>query len=314
MRALKAVTIGLGRSIASPALIAWLLLLSLVVAMPYTMLVREAVKESVGTSLAGERLRDGFDMEWYSDYQFNTEGVASLLTPTAVRPAAFLDNLDAWFSGELFLEQPALVSAGLVFAMLWALMVGGILYRFVHSERAFSLSKLLERGGGYFFRFIRLMILMAIPYYGVYRFSRWLFPWLEDLMRDVTVERTALGVNLLAALLVIGLLLLVKLTSDYAKVATVMEGRRSMILAAWRGFRFVVTHPLRTFGAYMTIALAGLAALWGYALLAPGQGQATMVGVLIAFVIAQTFLAVRVVQRLTTYGAAVELYRDTSED
>ena len=44
MRALKAVTIGFGRAIASPALIAWLLLQSLVVAMPFTLLVREAVK------------------------------------------------------------------------------------------------------------------------------------------------------------------------------------------------------------------------------------------------------------------------------
>lgn len=314
MRALKAVTIGFGRAIASPALIAWLLLQSLVVAMPFTLLVREAVKESVGSSLAHERLRDGFDMEWYSDYQFGTDGVASLLTPTSVRPAAFLDNLDAWFSGELFLQQPALVGAGVVFALLWALMLGGVLYRFVHSERKFSLSKLLARGGAFFFRFVRLIVLMGVAYYGVYRFSRWLFPFLEDLMRDVTVERTALIVNLLAALLVIGLLLLVKLTSDYAKVATVMEERRSMVLAIWQGLRFVVAHPLRTFGAYATIAVAGLAALWGYSLVAPGQGQATLVGVLLTFAIAQAFLAVRVVQRLTTYGAAVELYRASSED
>ena len=314
MKTLKAVAVGFGHSVVSPGLIAWLMLLSLVVALPGAMLVRGAVEESVGSSLAHERLGDRFDMEWYSDYQYQNDGVASLLTPTSVRPAAFLDNLEAWFSGELFLTHPALVTAGVVFALLWSLMLGGVLYRFVHLERKFSLGKLLARGGGYFFRFVRLMALMSIFYYLVYRLSRWLFPHLEDLMRDVTVERTALAVNLLAALLVLALLVLVKLTSDYAKVATVMEGRRSMILAAWNGFKFVVMHPLRTLGAYVTIALAGLAALFLYSHIAPGQGQAGLAGVLLAFVIAQAFLAIRLVQRLTTYGAAVEIYRTASED
>ena len=133
-------------------------------------------------------------------------------------------------------------------------------------------------------------------------------------MRDVTVERTALVVNLIAALLVIALLLLVKLTSDYAKVATVLQGRRSMLLAAWHGLRFVIDHPLRTFGAYTAIAVAGLAVLFLYSQVAPGQGQTSLDEVLLAFVIAQAFLAVRTVQKLTTYGAAVEIYQDVSED
>jgi hypothetical protein len=313
MKTLRAVAVGFGQAIGSPGLVVCLLVVSLVVALPDTMLIRQAVQQSVGASLAHERLRDGFDMEWYSDYQYNTgDGVESLLTPTSVRPAAFLDNLEAWFSGDLFTLHPAIVAVGIVFALLWSLVLGGILYRFVHQERRFSLKQLLSRGSGFFFRFVRLMALMGVAYYGVYRFSRWLFPWLEELMRDVTVERDALVVYLLGATVVLALLMLVKLSSDYAKVATVLEGRRSMLLAAFHGLRFVVRHPLRTFGAYALVAVAGLGLLYLYAQIAPGQDQTTLTGVVAAFLIAQAFLAVRLVQRLTTYGAAVEIYRDVA--
>ncbi len=314
MKTLRIITAAFGHAIASPGLIAWLLLMSLLVALPNALVVRQAVKDSVGASLAHEKLRDGFDMEWQSDYQFNTEGVATLLTPTSVRPAAFLDNLEAWFSGDLFTASPSLVALGVLYALLWSLMSGGILFRLVHDDSSFSLRTLLSRGAEYFPRFVRLMAVTGVLYYGVYRFSRWLFPKLADMMRDVTVEKTVLIVNLIAALLVLTLLTLVKLVSDYAKVATVLEERRSMVLAAWQGLRFVLRSPLRTFGAYATVAIAGLAALALYAQVAPGQGQASLTGVLFAFLVAQLFLALRIAQRLTVYGVAVEIYRDSSTD
>ncbi len=314
MKTLKIIAAAFRQAIASPGLIAWLLLMSLLVALPNALLVRKAVETSIGASLAHEKLRDGFDMEWHSDYRFNNDGTASLLTPTSVRPAAFLDNLEAWFSGELFTASPSLVALGVLYALLWSLMSGGILYRLVHHDRAFSLRALLSRGADYFPRFVRLMALTGVLYYAVYRFSGWLFPKLADMMRDVTVEKTVLAVYMIAALLVLALLTLVKLISDYAKVATVLGERRSMLLAALHGLRFVLRHPLRTFGAYATIAIAGLVALALYAQVAPGQGQASMTAVLIAFLIAQVFLAFRIAQRLTVYGVAVEIYRDSVTD
>jgi hypothetical protein len=314
VKTLKHIATAFGNAVASPGLIVWLLLISLLVALPNAMIIRDAVKDSVGASLAHERLRDGFDMEWHSDYHFKNDGIASLLTPTSVRPAAFLDNLEAWFSGSLFTAQPALVALGIFYALLWSMMSGGILYRFAHHDTTFSLRTLFSRGADYFPRFLRLMAITGVLYYGVYRISRWLFATIVDWTRDVTVEKTVLALNIVAALVVLALLTLVKLISDYAKVATVLEDRSSMLLAALQGLSFVVHHPLRTFGAYATIASAGLLALWGYSLVAPGQGQASVAGVLAAFLIAQFFLAFRIAQRLTVYGTAVEIYRDSSTD
>jgi hypothetical protein len=149
VKTFKIITTAFGQAIASPGLIAWLLLVSLAIAVPNALIVRQAVKDTVGASLAHERLRDGFDMEWHSDYQFNNSGIASYLTPTSVRPAAFLDNLDAWFSGEMFKLQPSLLALGLLYALLWNMMSGGILYRMAHDEGSFSLRALLSRGFNY---------------------------------------------------------------------------------------------------------------------------------------------------------------------
>lgn len=312
MRTLRAVRQGLTQATTSAGLIACLWLVGLAAALPYAMVVRDSIQRSVGASRMHLDLREGFDMDWYSEYLHEAVGVGRLLTPTSVRPAAFLDNLEAWFSGDLFLTQPGLVALGVAFALGWALLVGGILHRFVYFEKGLSLRSLLGHGAELFPRYARLLVISGALYYLVYRFARWLFPRLEEALRDVTVERTTLAVHLAGAALVVLLLLLVKLTSDYAKVATILEGRRSMLLAAWRGLRFVLGHPLRTFGAYALVAVVGLALLALYALIAPGQAQASLAGVLWAFLVGQAFLALRIVQRLTAYAAAVEIYRDAT--
>lgn len=305
----SAVAAGCRHAIRSPGLLIWLWLVCLAVAMPDTLLVHRAVERSVGASRVHQDLRRGFDMDWYSEYEHEASGVERLLTPTSVRPAALLDNLDDWWSGRIVRLPPRVVALGIAFVLLWTLMVGGILHRFHYRQRGFSLGALLSHGAELFPRFLRLLALTTAAYYGIYRAARWLFPRLEQAMRDVTVERTVLAVYLSVAAAVVLLLLLVKLTSDYAKVATLVERRRSMLLAAWHGLRFVLRHPRYTFGAYAGIALVTWAFLGLWALLAPGHGQQSLGAVGWAFLFGQLAVGVRLLERLSTYGAAVEIYR-----
>jgi hypothetical protein len=309
MRATQAVAAGLSHAVRSKRLIVCLWLFSLLAALPATLVVRESVKRSVGASRMHLDLQSRFDMDWYNEYQHEAVGIEEQLTPTSVRPAAFLDNLDAWFSGNIFTSHPALVAMGVTYALTWTLILGGVLRRFHFSERDFSLRSLLGHGGEMFPRFARLLLMTTLGYYGVYRLGRWLFGTLEDAMRDVTVEKTALAVYLAAATMIAALLLLVKLSGDYAKVATVVDGRRSMVLALWTGLRFTLAHPARAFGAYFLIFLGGMVLLGLYALVAPGQGQASLATVLWALLLGQLVVAARMVQKLTTYGAALEIYR-----
>lgn len=313
MKTLKAISSGLAHALTSPGLVLWLWLVCLFVAVPDTLVIRQAVEDSVGSSRVNLDLRERFDMEWYSEYSDEATGMTRALTPTSVRPAAALDNLESWFSGELFELHPGFVAFGIVFALVWALMLGGVLHRFAYFEPGFSLRGLLSHGAEFFPRFVRLMAMTGVAYYGIYRLSRWVFPVLQDRLRDVTVEKTVLSVYLGAALIVIFLLVLVKLSSDYAKVATVLNGRRSMVLAVGHGLRFVLAHPFRTFGAYGGIALLGFAILALYTMVAPGFSQGSNWGVLWTFLIGQAWVLARLVQRLTSYGAAMEIYRDIAD-
>ena len=310
MRTLKAVSSGLSHATRSAGLILCLWLVSAAIALPYTLVVREAVKSSVGASRVHLDMRQRFDMDWYSEYRHEAVGVERLLTPTSVRPAAFLDNLEAWFSGAIFTTNPALVALGVVFAVVWLLMLGGILHRFAYYEKEFSLRSFAAHGAEFFPRFTRLTVVTGIAYYSVYRLGRWLFPKLEETLRDVTVERTVLWAHLAGALLVGLLMMLVKLSSDYAKISTVLTGRRSMLLAAWHGLRFVLSHPMRTFSAYALVTLGGLVLLALLAWIDPGQSQGGLPGVVWALLVGQLMMAVRLIGRLTNYGTILEIYND----
>ncbi len=305
----SALRAGCRRALGAPRPIAWLWLLTLLLALPATFTVHAAIERSVGTSRMHEDLRRGFDMNWYSEYEHEAIGVERLLTPTSVRPAALLDNLDDWWSGRILRLPLPIVALGVLFVLLWTLLVGGILHRYAFRQRDVSLRRVLSHGAEMLPRFLRLLLLSAIAYLAVYRGSRWLFPKLEEAMIDVTAERTVLAVYLTGAVLVVFLLLLVKLISDYAKVATVVDDRRSMVLAAWHALRFVLRHPLLTFGPYLGIALVAWSGLGLWALLDPGQAQSSSTGIVFAFLYGQLAIGIRLAARLSSYGAAVEVYR-----
>ena len=88
------------------------------------------------------------------------------------------------------------------------------------------------------------------------------------------LAETGVGLEEITAIL----LTVVHVCFTYAKAATVVDDRRSMLLAAIRGVAFVVAHPFRTFGVYLAPAIVSVVLLVLYGLMAPGGGQTTRVG------------------------------------
>jgi hypothetical protein len=200
-------------------------------------------------------------------------------------------------------------SPDVLYGLVWALLLGGVLQRFARPDRGRGVVAFLHDGGTFFTRFVRLALLSAPLYWLVYRLYRWLYDWLVEATRHVTEEVTvllfSLGVWVLAALL----LTLIHMSFGYAKIATVVEDRRSMLLAALRGVGFVLRHPLRTCGLYYGLAFAAAVLLALYAWLGPGIGQSSLLTVLIAFAAGQLYLLARISMRLVLLGAQTELYR-----
>ncbi len=315
----RAIREGLARAAGAPGLLALLWAVNLLVALPLAVTVGQAIQDSVGRSLVGERLAQGFDTRWQGELASDARGVVETFAPEVAGAGAFFRNLESWWSGRLFEVEPALLWTGLGYALVWVLLLGGVLERLarppgaggedgVAGREPWTLAGFFGASGRYFFRFLRLAALSGVLYYGIFRLARAGFHALERATRDVTSERTVLLWVLLGAALVVALLTLVRVVFDYARIAVVTEGRRSALAAAWTGLAFVLEHPLRTLGLYWGLAVAGLVLLGVYALVAPQAGPASWLGVALAFLFGQAALATRLGLRLATLGGETALF------
>ena len=295
---LKGIFVGLWRAVSSPGMVLCLWLANVVVALPAAVILSESLESSIGSSLVHEELAAGFDMDWYGEFQRGAGGLEATFTPTVVGAGAFYNNIEGWLYGGLFQLFPGVVALGVIYALLWALFVGGILDRFSNSG-LFTLSRFFSAGGRFFFRFLRLAVLAGVFYYLVYQLAGWLFGRIEFWTRDVTVERTVLMYVLLGTAVVVFLLTLINAAFDYAKIATFVEDRRSMLLAALRGIRFrpFQIPPRRS-------ASTTHSAWWEFSssdstrFVAPGAAQSTVTGVVLAFLIGQAYLVAKLMLRL----------------
>ena len=303
----RALLSGLGDTLSSPRLLGLLWLTLLLVALPAGVAIEESIHAAIGASRVDEGLRQGLDLAWLGEYASRARGLERTVRPTIIGRGAVLDNLEAAFSGSLFLDARTL-AFGAAWALVWLFLLGGALDRFARRERRLVLPPFLAAAARFFPRLLRLTVVSGLFYFGVYRFARWLFPWIDRLTRDLTAERQVLLAHLAGALVVVALLALVNLVFGYAKIAVVCEGRRSSLGALLRAVGFVARHPARTVGLYLALSLIALAVIGAYALVAPGAGQSTALGIALAFLVGQLFLVARLAARLTFFAAQMRLY------
>ena len=287
-------------------------LVNVAFALPAAWAVTGALQTSIGGSRAHESLRGGFDMGWFGEFEDKAEGLAATFSPTLNGGGAFLDNMEAWVSGDLFTRYPLVLGIAAGYVVVWLVLLGGTLDRFAGEDDDRSLGRLLGAGGHTLLRFVRLALMSAALYASIYLLQRALFGRLEEWTRDTTSEWPVVVMSLALYLGTALQLLFVHIAFGYAKVATVVDERRSMILAAVRGFVFVLLHPRQTLGLAASILTFTGIVLALYAWLAPGSGQASVVTVVAAFVVGQLVLMTRLGARLTHLAGQTALYRHLS--
>jgi hypothetical protein len=307
---IRAILRGLSTALSSPTLVLGLWLLGLLFALPLSWMVASALESDLGASRVQESLRHGFDMDWYSEFEGRARGLATTFEPSRlVGVGPFLDNLEGWVSGQLFQNHPAIVGFGAVFGLAWILCLGGVLDRLSNRARGFGLEPFFESGGRLFGRLLRLALISAPFYYGIYRLSRWALQRIADSTQDQAAELPRLA-GVVAATLAIALLLhLLRMIFDYAKVALVVEDRRSSLGAALSGASFVLRNPIRTLSVDLGFVLLSVILLWIYHWIAPGTGQSTVFQLILATLVMQLFLILRIFVRLALLSAELELYR-----
>jgi len=307
MTAVQAWRDGVSRVARAPAIVVSAWLVTALVSLPLALAVRSEMTGHLGSSLAAESAAQGVNHEWMQEFADQATPLGATLRPTVIGFAAVLDNLSAF--ADTTARPVVVVSAAAVYVLVWLFLAGGIIDRYAR-DRATGAHGFFAASGGFFFRFLRLAILMGVVY-GLLFTS--LHPWMFDrlytrLIREVNVERTAFMIRA-SLYLVFGLLLAAaNLIFDYAKVRAVVEDRRSALGALSAAVHFVRRYPATAVGVYaLNVVVFGLT-LALYAALAPGAGGAGWT-MWVGFVAGQFYVLLRLCVKLTFWASETSLFQ-----
>lgn len=272
-----------------------------------TIALRDALQGHLGASLAADRALDGVNYDWMQEFAAQAPGIGKTFTPAIVGFAAPLSNTSDFVDR---VAQPlAITAAAVAYLLLWLFVSGGIIDRY-RRDRAMDPGAFFGVCGVFFFRFLRLAVVMTVVYGALFRFAHgWLFGTLYPrLTHDTTVERNAFALRLAFYILFGAAVAACNLVFDYAKVRAVIENRRSMLGAIGSAVGFARRHPGATVLLYTLDALTFAAVLASYAILAPRTGGGGIV-VWLIFSIGQLYVLARLMAKLLFWASEVSLFQ-----
>jgi hypothetical protein len=305
--ALDALRDGVGRVWRAPVLVVSVWLAMLAVAVPATLLMRAAIADHLGRSLAADATADGVNYDWMVEFNQQAEPGIGPLEPGVIGFAAVLDNASAFLDREPRALVVVLTAAASVAA--WLLLLGGVLDRLAR-DRPTGVHGFFSATGVFFFRFLRLASFAAIAY-GL--LIGGLHPWLfgdvyDGLTREVTVERTAFALRAGLYVVFAAALAGVNLVFDYAKARAVVEDRRSMLGAIVAAVRFVQRNVGSALSLYLlNLGLAGVV-VGVYAMVAPGAGPGAL-PTWAAVAVGQAYVLGRLSVKLVAWASEIALFQ-----
>jgi hypothetical protein len=246
---------GWRRVIRAPFLAGGVLVATLLCALPAAIVMRSLLESHLGSSLEAGRALGGWNAGWAVEFSQQTPGLGRTFTHeilgfggTMAIANAFIENLSL---------NPAVAATAAAYVAVWVFLSGGILDRLARG-RPVRTAAFFSACGVYFFRFVRLGLVIGPTYWALFR---WLHPYLfhtvyDRFTRDMTDERSAIALRSGLYALFLLALMVVSLVADYAKVRAVVEDRRSMIGALAASLRFIRRRPIRTIGLYLLNAIA----------------------------------------------------------
>ena len=264
---------GMRRVNRAPAVLLGVWAMTVLISLPLAAALRGMLRDHLGASLAADSAAGGVNYDWMQEFTSQASGVGVTFGPAVLGFGAVLDNLSAFLDNT---TQPiVIIGAAATYLGLWIFLAGGIIDRYAR-DRVTRAHGFFAASGVFFFRFLRLGVLMALAYGLLFRY---LHPWLFDTVyprvtHDLTVERTAFLIRI-ALYAVFGFCLAAcNILFDYAKVRAVVEDRRSMLGAIAAGARFIWRNRGAAVGLYLVDVVLFAIVLALYGLVAPGAGDA----------------------------------------
>jgi hypothetical protein len=307
MRSTGALRAGVARVNGAPVILACVFAVTLLTALPFSLMMRDAIATHLGSSLAADQLARGVNYQWWTEFTAQAGALGTTLATTIIGFAAVLDNLSTLLDGGS--RTAPILWLGGCYLVLWLFLSGGILDRYARARPTRSF-EFFTACGIYFVRFLRLAPVMGLTYYVLFAYVHpLLFENLFNaLTRDVTAERTAFFWRLGLYLAFGALLVAASITFDYARKRAVVEDRRSMIGAIAAGLRFVRRNLAAVLALYFLNSVLFIGVLFVYALAAPG-GESSGAIMWLGFFISQLYLFARLWVRLVFFASETSLFQ-----
>jgi hypothetical protein len=283
--------------------------------------VHDAIRSSLGSSLAGDRMAASFDPFWYGSFSTRAEGVAATFRPSVSGAGAVLDALDTFLDGFASVFHGGLEAnlwpVLLLYLLSWTFLSGGFLSAFVSPDRDTSF---FARAAGLF------PPLLIVSFGGLCGYAVILGPiraradaFVSARLRDVIDERVQFGWTLGEYAGLWASLLLLNLTLDYTKIFIArLPARGAALSAAFHAVgqagRFVVGHPLSAISLYGLTGLLGLFGLAIYVAVVPGAGHGSATAILGTFLLGQASVAGRLALRCLFFAGEARLVAGFSPD
>jgi hypothetical protein len=305
--AVDALRDGIARVNRAPVIIGCVFLVTLLAAVPFAMVMRDALQAHLGNSMVADQVAQGVNVQWWSEFTEQAGALGRTFQPGIIGFAAVLDNLSAFADGEG--RAAPLLWLGACYLLLWLFLAGGILDRYARARSTRSY-EFFTACGVYFVRFIRLAPFIALAYYVLFAIVHpVLFQQVYvELTHDVTAERTAFLIRLALYGIFGTLLVLVSIVFDYAKVRAVVEDRRSMIGAVAAGARFARRNAKAVATLYLLTGCLFVALLLVYGIASPGAGSIGA-GAWLGVAIGQLYLLGRLWIKLVFFAAETALFQ-----
>jgi len=203
----------------------------------------------------------------------------------------------------------AAVGLGTIYLLVNIFLSGGIIATLTAKHRV-SMRRFLNTAGRYFLRYLRLFVILVIVIgllaagYGM-GLSDIVDRRQENALTDVSSFFWRAG-PLFALLVIVSLILMV---FDYAKIRTIVDGRRSMFFASLAALKFALRRGLRTASLFYLNLLLVLV-LWALYLAVESQfSNATLFSMISLFMVQQLFILSRVWMRLSFFSSQLAFYQ-----
>jgi len=254
---------GWRRALRAPLVTFSVLLLMWLIALPLAAGLRDQIAQQLGASRTADRITGGWDTAWAAEFATDAHGVASSFTHEVLGFGGTLATLS-----RLLDAQPmprTMGTAVAAYLLIWLFLSGGVLDRLARA-RPVATSTFFATCGVFFFRFLRMAIVVGAIYWAVFR---WLQPWLLGTVfdwgtRNLANEHQGLVLRGWLYGILVAILAFVNLIADMAKVRAVVEDRHSAVASLLAGWRFVRRRFWRCATLYLLniVGIVVLARLW----------------------------------------------------